>query len=121
MQRIYFFFSVIFLVYLAFGLSSCKQDDRDYNVTVLVTVQDTVPVRNASVRIFAPVENTIVDEYGVTNAFGEVKFSFKGKAFLEIHAVKGSWKKCDAIELERGELFYEINLYPFNDPRRTCL
>ncbi|MCC5916217.1 MAG: hypothetical protein JJU02_02700 [Cryomorphaceae bacterium] len=100
--------------------TSCKQDDRDFEVTVLVTVQDTIPVRNASVRIFAPVEGSIIDVFANTNEFGEAKFSFDNKAFLNVHVVKGSWRKCDAIELERGNHLFEINLYPFNDPRRTC-
>ncbi|TVQ77056.1 MAG: hypothetical protein EA358_07600 [Flavobacteriales bacterium] len=102
------------------GLSSCSQDDRPYEITVMVTVQDSIPVRNALVRMFAPVENTIVDEYASTNEFGEARFVFDNKVFLEVHAVKGSWRKCDGVEINRGPQTMMINLYPFRDPRRTC-
>ncbi len=110
----------LFVIPIAFGVISCEQDDRDYEVTVFVTTQDSIPVRNATVRIFAPVEESIIDVFRTTNSDGEARFSFDNKAFLEIHAVKGSWKKCDAIELERGMKHFTVNLYPFGDPRRTC-
>lgn len=117
MRRILFAFLAL---PLAIGFNSCEQDDREYEVTVFVTVQDTVPVRNATVRVFAPVEGSIIDVFRTTNSEGEAKFSFDNKAFLELHAVKGSWKKCDAIELERGLKHIHVNLYEFGNPNRTC-
>ncbi|MCH8545156.1 MAG: Ig-like domain-containing protein [Cryomorphaceae bacterium] len=118
MRRI---FTLSVVAALIVGLSSCRQDDRDYEVSILVTVHDTVPVRNATVELFAPVEGSIVNTQRTTNANGIATFSFSNKAFLEVHAVKGSWKKCDAIELEKGMKEFTINMYPFGDPRRTCL
>ncbi len=100
--------------------SSCNTDEGDYEITVFVTVQDTIPVRNSLVRMFAPVENSIVDEYATTNEFGEARFVFDNKVFLEVHAVKGSWRKCDGVEVKPGPQTIQLNLYPFNDPRRTC-
>jgi hypothetical protein len=117
MRKLLLYFSLCVSLLL---FSSCDTDEGDYEITILVTVHDTIPVRNALVRMFAPVENTIVDEYASTNEFGEARFVFDNKVFLEVHAVKGSWRKCDGVEVEPGAQSLQLNLFPFNDPQRTC-
>ena len=114
MKRLIAILGVCAMLTSAFFLStSCEKDTRDYNLTVIVTTNDSVKVQNALVHLYAPVANSFVDYYFYTNEKGEVNTHFDDKVILEVEAAKGSYKECTFVELERGEntIYVDLKAY----------
>lgn len=105
------------LLVLALGLG-CKKSPGDAEVRVRVVTPKGIPVQNATVRMYAPVDNAAaVDEYRYTDVDGYCEFSYAHKAFLSLDVVKGTWKGCDYVELVEGQLVEKnLVIYPFGTP-----
>lgn len=118
MKRLIAILGVCAMLTGAFFLStSCEKDTRKYELTVVITANDSVRVQNASVRIYAPVANSIVDYFFNTDENGEVNFTFEDKVIVEIEAVKGgSYRGCTFAELNRGENTVYLDLKRYDDP-----
>lgn len=104
----------------ALALSGCSKEEGDYNLTVLVTVEDDVKVANALVRVYVPLENSFIDYYHYTNEQGEAEFKFNNKVVVDAIATKGSFKACSFAEVERGENLLTIDLKPFGARDNGC-
>ena len=109
------------LALLVLGLSpACEEEPNNYDLEVIVTVQDSIRVQNALVRIFAPVENTNVDYFLKTNERGKVSVELEGKAVLDIVASKSPYLSCSFVELEPGLTTKRIDMKISNDPNNGC-
>lgn len=100
--------------------SACSPDTSPYKVTFRVTLPDGRPVPNAFIYLYTPVDNSLIAGYIATNHLGEATFSYQHKAIVKYEAAKASYKRCDVVELQRGNVFVEVTIYPENDPRRAC-
>lgn len=107
--------ALLLVLGIVFCTSSCEKDTRDYDLTVVVTTYDSIKVQNATIHLYAPVSNSIVDYWYTTDENGESKFSFDNKVIVEIQAAKGSFQACGFVEVERGENTIRIDLKPFED------
>lgn len=108
------------LLIATLSFSSCSPDTRRYSVTFRVTLPDGRPVQNAFIYLYTPVENSLIDGFITTNVVGEATFTYDHKAIVKFEAGKGSFKRCDVVELERGNVSVDVTIYPENDPRRAC-
>lgn len=108
-----FFFSTLLVL-------SCSPDNSPYKVTFRVTLPDGRPVQNAFIYLYTPVDNSLIDGYITTNQIGEATFSYDHKAIVEYEVGKGWYKRCDVVELQRGNIFVDVTIYPEGDPRRGC-
>lgn len=98
--------------------TSCSKDERDYKLTIHVTVEDNISVQNSLVRVYAPIANTLVDYWGTTDENGELTFEFENEVVVEIIASKSSFKNCGFIALDRGDNFIQIDLKAFGEENR---
>lgn len=110
------------LAIAALGLihSSCEKEPDNYDLEVIVSVQDSIRVQNALVRIFAPIENSNVDYFLYTNEQGKVKVELDGKAVLDIVASKSPYLSCSFVELKPGLTTKRIDMTLSNDPNNGC-
>ena len=105
---------------IIFCTSSCEKDTRDYELTVIVTVYDSVKVQNALVHVFADTQGSFVDYYNYTSEEGETHYKFDNKVIVEIEAGKSGFKACGFAEVDRGENVIRIDLKPYTDPHNGC-
>lgn len=105
---------------LLWGAWSCEKKETTYRLTVEVTVRDSILVQNALVRVWAPLENSRVDEYRFTNEQGVVNMEFDSKMVLDIRAGKGSYKRCTFVELQRGDNFKRLDIIPITNDNTGC-
>ncbi len=116
-----FYRSILVLGLALFLASSCSEDDRDFALDLVVTVEDgTIAAQNALVHIYAPVENTTVDYYLYTDENGKVSISLRNKAVVEIVATKRPYKSCTFAELERGVKTVYLDMTISGDPDSGC-
>ncbi len=112
------------LLALSFGillmLGACKKETTDFNLTVNVTVYDTVKVSNALIRVYAPVKDSYLDYYQYTDEDGSTDFTLDRKAVVEIVAGKGSFRACGFAELFNGGNSVTIDLKPFGSIDNGC-
>lgn len=112
---------IILLMGGMFCMNSCEKDQGDYNLTVVVTVNDTTRVANAFVRVYAPVSNTTIDYYDNVDENGEKNYSFDNEVVVEVIATKSSFRACNFAEVERGDNTVYVNLKPFGSNDNGCL
>lgn len=105
---------------LTLGFFSCEQDERDYALDVIVTVNDSIRAQNALVHIYAPVENTNIDIFRYTDERGMVSIQQPNKAVLEIVASRPGFKACSFAELDRGLTTVQVDLKPFDNQDNGC-
>ncbi|MFN3950940.1 MAG: hypothetical protein ACK4KT_00905 [Thermaurantimonas sp.] len=110
----------LLLVIVAGVFSQCSPDTRPYKATFRVILPDGRPVQNAFIYLYTPIENSLIDGFIATNESGEATFSYQHKAIVKYEAGKASFKRCDVVELQRGNIYVEVTIYPENDPRRAC-
>lgn len=113
-------FRILIFVIASCLILQCSSDTRPYKVTFRVILPDGRPVQNAFVYLYTPVENSLIDGFIATNEIGEASFTYQHKAIVKYEAGKASFKRCDVVELQRGNVFVEVTIYPENDPRRAC-
>ncbi len=109
------------LLSLVTTASSCKKEEGDYRLTVIVTVNDTTRVANAYLRIYAPVNNSSIDSYLNTDENGEVEMEFKNEAVVEIIGTKSGFRGCTFADIDRGDNIATLDLKPFGDTNNGCL
>ncbi len=112
--------AIVLLIAGLLLMPSCEKDTSDYNLTIVVTANDSVRVQNANVRVFAPVSPTFIDYYDATDENGETHYSFKNKVVVEVIANKGSFKGCSFAEVEQGSNTVYIDLKPFGSDENGC-
>jgi hypothetical protein len=100
--------------------SACKKETDDYNLTVLVRVNDSTRVQNALVRVYAPVKGSFLDYYQYTDENGETTFTINRKAVVEIVASKGSYKGCSFKELFNGGNNVTLDIKAFGNNENGC-
>ncbi len=121
MKRLLGTFVVIIIFLAGLGItSSCEKDNSDYALTILVTINDTTRVQNATVRVFAPVSDTYIDWYSSTDENGELDYGFPNKVVVEIIANKGSFKACGFAEVDQGQNTVRIDLKPHGADDNGC-
>jgi hypothetical protein len=101
-------------------MPSCEKDNSDYQLTIVVTANDSVRVQNANVRVFAPVTPTFIDYYDATDENGETHYSFLNKVVVEVIANKGSFKGCSFAEVNQGSNTVTIDLKPYGSDDNGC-
>ncbi len=105
---------------LAF-FSSCKKDNDDHKLTVIVTANDSVRVANAMVHVFVPVSNSYIKGwFDPTNERGEVDYAFPDKVIVEIEASKGSFKGCTFAEVNAGSNVVYVDVKPYCAKDNGC-
>lgn len=106
---------------LIMGLNGCQDRTPEFKVEFTVRSLDNVPIQNAIIRIFAPVEGAFPDVYLTTGVDGKARYTFNLKAFYEVHVQKGSFRTCTYVELIENETVQQtIFLRPFGDPNAGC-
>ena len=100
--------------------ASCEKDERDYELTIVVTTNDSVRVQNALVYVSAPVTGTFIEYYTYSNEQGETNYTFENKVIVEIKAAKGSFQGCTFVEVERGQNVIYVDVKPFGDVHNGC-
>lgn len=105
---------------LVLSFSSCSKETNDYNLTVVVSVNDSVRVQNALVRVYAPVKGSFLDYYQYTDERGETTFTIERKAVVEIIASKAGYKSCAFKELFNGGNQVKIDIKAFGDNENGC-
>lgn len=109
------------LLGILIGFGACKKELNDYDLTIRVTVNDSIQVQNALVRVYAPVKDSYLDYYQYTNEQGETTFNIDRKAVVEVVASKGGYKGCGFKELFNGaNNLLVIDLKPFGDNENGC-
>ena len=114
------------LLGLMLGLGGCYDRTPEYKAEFTVKNADGIPIQNALVRVFAPVDvapgsNAPVDFYLYTNESGKASLTYGYKAFFEVHSQKGSFRGCTYIELFENETVQKtVILRAFNDPNNGC-
>lgn len=108
------------LLMLAGIFASCKKEHNNYDLTVIVTVYDTVPVANAAIHLYAPVSGTFIDYYDNANESGEKDYHFNNKVIVQIQANKGSFKGCNFAEVNRGQNTVYVDVKPFGVNENGC-
>ncbi|NDD50312.1 MAG: hypothetical protein EBZ34_02630 [Flavobacteriia bacterium] len=113
------------------GLStSCEEEDTRSQVRVRVMNQDSVPIQNALVRLFAPGTNTLFTDpntqgsyyrYSGVDGWCEPSFKFDGEAFLDVEAAKGGWRGCSYVHVTKASTA-EIIVFmkPYGDLNNGC-
>lgn len=114
------FTASIALLLLFSGLSCEQEGNDDYRLTVVVTVQDSIRVQNALVRVWVPLENSSIDEYRFTNELGEIELKFDSPVVLDLRAGKAPYKRCSFVELKRGDNIKRMNMIPANNDNTGC-
>lgn len=112
-----------FILLLVVGLifSSCEEGSTEYFVKVKVTNEDGVPVQNAQVRMFAPVDGS-TEWFNFTNTAGELVFRSGFEAYHDIKAYKMIYEGCNYVRLVKGETIdVNVVLYPIGDPNSGCI
>ncbi len=110
--------AVLALLLVSFG--SCEKESNNYDLTVSVTVYDSVKVQNALVHVFAPVKGSFIDYFQYTNEQGETVFKIDKKAVVEIGVSKGSFRSCAFKELFEGGNNIAVDLKAFGDEENGC-
>lgn len=108
------------VVSLTLFTGGCSKEDNEYHLKVIVTVNDSIRVQNALVRVFAPVNNSFVDYFYGTNENGELNVEFQNKAIVELIASKSSFKACSFAEVDRGMNTVVIDLKAFGNTENGC-
>ncbi len=119
LSRMSFGFSALALI----TLSSCeKKTQGPYDIQVLVVNDDGLPIQNCLIRMYAPVgADGTINAYAKTGFDGQALFSYSYPAYLQLDAVKGSWKGCGFAELRDQNLVETtIVIKPFSDPNNGC-
>jgi hypothetical protein len=93
------------LIALPFFLTGCYEQSRDYGeIKVRVMNADSIPIQNALVRLYAPVNggSSVVNRYRYSEPSGEAIFRHDLPAFFDIECGKGGWKGCSYVYFEPG-------------------
>ena len=107
-------FILLFLAGMFF--SSCEEEATEYFVRVKVTNEDGVPIQNAAVKMFAPVDGS-TEWYNFTGPSGEVVFRSGFEAYYDIKAWNMVYEGCNYVRLVKGETIdVNVVLYPIGDP-----
>lgn len=107
-----------FILLLLVGLfcGSCEEEATEYFVKVKVTNEDGVPIQNAAVKMFAPV-NGSTEWYSFTGSNGEVLFRSGFEAYYDLKAWKMVYEGCNYVRLVKGETIdVNVVIYPIGDP-----
>jgi len=112
MRHLISLLSVIFITIGLFSTSSCNKEIDSFELTVKVTVYDSVDVQNALVHFFAPVDNTFLDFYVYTDESGEAVLTLENEAVVEIVAGKTSFRGCTFAEVDEEVQRARIDLKP---------
>jgi len=111
---------LLLLLLVGLSFSSCEEDMTEYFVKVKVTNEDGVPIQNANVKMFAPVQNS-TEWYNQTNSAGEVVFRSGFEAYYDLKAWKLVYEGCNYVRLVRGETIdVNVVIYPIGDPINGC-
>lgn len=102
-------------------LPSCAKSNEDHELTVQITVNDSVRVSNCLVHLYVPVSDSYIkDWYDYTNEEGEVHYSFENKVIVQIIAAKGTFKSCSFAEVEEGANRVVVDLKPYCAKDNGC-
>jgi len=107
---------------LGIGLSCEKKNQGPYDIEVRVVNEDGLPIQNCLIRMYAPVgADGTINAYATTGFDGVALFEYAYPAYLQLDAVKGSWKGCGFAELRDVNLVETtIIIKPFSDPNNGC-
>ncbi len=111
---------LLLLALVSFTLAGCEEPATEYFVRVKVTNEDGIPIQNANVKMFAPV-NGSMEWYNTTNAKGEIVFRSGFEAYYDLKAWKLVYEGCNYVRLVKGETT-EVNvvLLKIGDPNNGC-
>jgi hypothetical protein len=104
-------------------LASCeKKTQGPYDIQVLVVNDEGLPIQNCLIRMYAPVgADGTINAYAKTGFDGRALFEYSYPAYLQLDAVKGSWKGCGFAELRDQNLVETtVVIKPFSDPNNGC-
>jgi hypothetical protein len=93
------------LIALTLVSTGCYEQSRDFGeIKVRVMNADSIPIQNALVRLYAPINNgtSVVNRYRYSEASGEAIFRHDLPAFFDIECGKGGWKGCSYVYFEPG-------------------
>lgn len=93
------------LIALTLVSTGCYEQSRDFGeIKVRVMNSDSIPIQNALVRLYAPINNgtSVVNRYRYSEASGEAIFRHDLPAFFDIECGKGGWKGCSYVYFEPG-------------------
>lgn len=111
-----------------FSVSCNKADlDPDFPFTVQVlSIEDSIPLPNVNVEIFAPNPESKVFFEGFTNQNGNISFEHNAKAILVARATRGeapnfSWIGCNEVRLfPNRQVNVKVYLEPAEDQVIGC-
>ena len=109
---------VLFAIPLIF--TACGNQTDTYQARLRVVTESGIPIGNARVKLYVPVEGSIV-LFDSTDVNGYVDFEIPNKAFYDVKTWKGSWRGCGYVEFMKNELVTkDIYIRPYADPLNTC-
>jgi hypothetical protein len=97
--------ALVALVALPLFLTGCYEQPREFGeIKVRVMNADSIPIQNALVRLYAPVNggSSVVNRYRYSEPSGEAIFRHDLPAFFDIECGKGGWKGCSYVYFEPG-------------------